>query len=175
MSGKKKLLLHCCCAPCTCGVLDRLDDYEPTLCFINPNIDTAEEYYKRAAELERLSALTLHAPVIIPPYDPAPFYAAVKGLEDEPEGGRRCDACIRLRLAQAAKYAKAFDAVTTTLTVSPHKNAPRINAIGAEITDKWVYADFKKKDGFKHSVTRSREMGLYRQRYCGCVFSKRDE
>lgn len=172
MADKKKLLLHCCCAPCTSGVLDRLEGYEPTLCFINPNLDTEAEYYKRARELERLSRETIGAPVIVPPYDPEPFYAAVRGQENEPEGGKRCETCIRLRLCQTVGMADDFDAVTTTLTISPHKNAPLINALGAELTDKWVYADFKKKDGFKHSVEQSKAHGLYRQNYCGCRFSK---
>ena len=175
MDRKKKLLLHCCCAPCSSAVLERLDGYEPTLCFVNPNIDTKEEYYKRAAELERLNALTLKAPIIIPDYKPETFTAVCKGLEREPEGGLRCRECIKLRLKATAELAGDYDAVTTTLTVSPHKNTAMINSIGAVLTDKWLYSDFKKKDGFKRSVELSRVYGLYRQNYCGCVFSKRDE
>lgn len=171
----EKLLLHCCCGPCAAGVLDRLAGYEPTLCFINPNIDTAEEYYKRADELVRLSRETIQAPVIVPEYRPDCFYAAVKGLENEPEGGRRCVKCIELRLKMTADLADGFDKVTTTLTVSPHKNAALINALGERLTEKWLYSDFKKKDGFKRSVAVSREHNLYRQNYCGCTFSKHHE
>ena len=176
---KPRLLLHCCCAPCASAVIERLaDDFRLTLLFYNPNLDTAEEYDLRARELERYSAETIGAPGIVPDFDPHPFYEAAKGLETCPEGGARCEACIGLRLRYTAAQAAGFEYFTTTLSVSPHKNAARINALGEKFEAdahgaQWLYSDFKKRDGFKRSTELSRQHNLYRQNYCGCAFSKR--
>ena len=177
--GKKpKLLLHACCAPCSSAVIERLKDvFDVTVYYYNPNIDTAEEYNVRAEELKRLcKAFSLSA--VIEKYDPEIFYETVKGYEDLPEGDKRCFLCYELRLKYAAKYAKEhnFDYFTTTLTISPLKNAEKLNAIGyktqEEFKVKFLPSDFKKRNGYYRSIELSKEYGLYRQNYCGCVFSK---
>ena len=177
--GKKpKLLLHACCAPCSSAVIERLKDvFDVTVYYYNPNIDTADEYTVRAEELKRLcKAFSLSA--VIEKYDPEIFYETVKGYEDLPEGDKRCFLCYELRLKYAAKYAKEhnFDYFTTTLTISPLKNAEKLNAIGyktqEEFKVKFLPSDFKKRNGYYRSIELSKEYGLYRQNYCGCVFSK---
>ena len=177
-----RLLLHACCAPCSSAVLEYLSQYFAiTLLYYNPNIAPLEEYQKREAELRRLvSQMKFTHPVELLPcqYDGQAFVQAARGLEGEPEGGKRCEACFRLRLRYAAQEAARlrFDYYTTTLSISPMKNAPLLNQLGAEIGREFGVAhlpsDFKKKDGYKRSVQLSKEYDLYRQDYCGCAFSK---
>lgn len=177
-----RLLLHVCCAPCSSAVLEYLSQYFAiTLLYYNPNISPREEYDKREAELKRLvSEMELvHSVDLLPcDYDGQAFVEAARGLEGEPEGGARCEACFRLRLEYAAQEAARlhFDYYTTTLTISPMKNAPLLNQLGEEMGGKYGVAhlpsDFKKKNGYKRSVELSKEYGLYRQDYCGCAFSK---
>lgn len=177
-----RLLLHVCCAPCSSAVLEYLSQYFAiTLLYYNPNISPREEYDKREAELKRLvSEMELvHLVDLLPcDYDGQAFVEAARGLEGEPEGGARCEACFRLRLEYAAQEAARlhFDYYTTTLTISPMKNAPLLNQLGEEMGEKYGVAhlpsDFKKKNGYKRSVELSKEFGLYRQDYCGCAFSK---
>lgn len=176
------LLLHACCAPCSSYVLEYLSKYFAiTLLFYNPNISPAAEYEKRAAELNRLiNEMALSSPVQIAScdYDASEFFEAVKGFEQEPEGGARCTVCYTLRLKAAAAYAKAhgFDYFTTTLSISPLKDAVRLNtigeALGKEVGVSYLCSDFKKKEGYKRSIVLSNEYHLYRQDYCGCIFSK---
>lgn len=178
-----RLLLHSCCAPCSSYVLEYLSQYfEITILFYNPNIYPPEEYQARVHEEERLiSEMPFKHPVhmISGAYDPDVYYAAVKGLEKEPEGGARCEKCFELRLSEAAREAKkgGFDYFTTTLTISPLKSAPKLNAIGERIGEEmgvaYLPSDFKKRNGYKRSVELSEEYGLYRQNYCGCVYSIR--
>ena len=177
-----RLLLHACCAPCSSAVLEYLSQYFAiTLLYYNPNIAPLEEYQKREAELRRLvSQMKFTHPVELLPcqYDGQAFVQAARGLEGEPEGGKRCEACFRLRLRYAAQEAARlrFDYYTTTLSISPMKNAPRLHQLGEEIGREFGVAhlpsDFKKKDGYKRSVQLSKEYDLYRQDYCGCAFSK---
>lgn len=177
------LFLHSCCAPCSSYVLEYLSQYfKITVFYYNPNIYPDTEYQKRVAEQKRfIGELPTKHPVsfIEGDFESARFYETVKGLEKEPEGGARCEQCFRLRLGETAKRAKEIgaDYFATTLTISPMKNAKLINAIGEEIAEKenikWLPSDFKKKNGFKRSGELSREYGLYRQDYCGCVFSRR--
>ena len=178
------LLLHCCCAPCSSTVLERIaDKAKVTVFFFNPNISPADEYEKRLTELKRLiSEMKPKKPIELleAEYDPQEFFNAVKGLENIPEGGERCRKCFELRLGKTAKEAAAheFDLFATTLTISPLKNAEVLNEVGEEKAKefgaKWLPSDFKKKDGYKRSVELSAKYGLYRQDYCGCVFSKKE-
>lgn len=172
----KRLLLHCCCAPCSSACLERLKDYfKITVLFYNPNIED-DEYEKRKAELIRLIGQTGWADFMDCDHDTAEFYDAVKGLEAEPEGGARCAVCFELRLKKTAEIALAqdFDYFATTLTLSPLKNAKLINEIGERLGgERWLYSDFKKRGGYLRSTQLSAEYGLYRQNYCGCVFSER--
>lgn len=190
-----KLLLHSCCAPCSSYCLEYLAEYfSITVLYYNPNISPEFEFYKRANEQKRLiESLPVKNPVslVVDEYDPHAFYDIAKGLENVPEGGERCFKCYRLRLSRAAEYAAAngFDYFCTTLTISPLKNAAKINEIGkaleAEInqtaaennlpTVKFLPSDFKKKGGYLRSIELSKEYGLYRQNYCGCIFSKPKE
>lgn len=177
-----RLLLHACCAPCSSYVLEYLSRYfDITVFYYNPNISPESEYRYRVGELVRLVREQPHAravSVVEGAYDPARFYEIAKGREDEPEGGERCFACYRLRLEQTARFASAegFDCFTTTLSISPHKNAEKLNAIGRELSEQvgvdYLFSDFKKKGGYARSIELSREYGLYRQDWCGCVFSK---
>ena len=179
-----RLLLHSCCAPCSSYVLEYLTDYfEITVFYYNPNISPAEEYEKRAAEQQHLiRELPAKHPIhlVVGAYEPERFYAVSRGLEQVPEGGERCFRCFRLRLEEAAKMAAegGFDYFATTLTISPLKNAQKLNEIGEELSELYkvehLPSDFKKKNGYKRSVELSALYGLYRQNYCGCVFSKRD-
>lgn len=182
LDGRKRLLLHACCAPCSSYVLEYLTKYfDISVFFYNPNISPYSEYEKRSCELKRLVKeipLSSETDIIDGQYDPERFSDMAKGLEALPEGGERCFKCYRLRMEEAAKVAseKGFDYFTTTLSISPHKNAKKINEIGQELEReyavKYLYADFKKKDGYKRSIQLSHEYGLYRQDYCGCVYSK---
>lgn len=176
------LLLHACCAPCSSYVLEYLSQYfRITLFYYNPNISPEEEYVKRVGEVRRLlSELPVQYPVefVEGRYDSFHFLEMAKGHEHDPERGERCRGCYRMRLEETAKYAKAgnFDWFTTTLTVSPYKNAQELNAIGEELAGKYgvrfLHSDFKKRNGSLRSIQLSRRYGLYRQNYCGCVFSK---
>lgn len=179
------LLLHVCCAPCSSYCLEYLSQYfSITVYYYNPNISIKEEYDYRLNEEKRLvSLMNFKNPVTVVEgrYNPREFFDVVKGLENEPEGGRRCEQCFRLRLESAAQIAaeKGFDYFTTTLTISPLKNADMLNSIGAK-TGKmyrvsWLYSDFKKREGYKRSIALSKQYNLYRQNYCGCAFSKPKE
>lgn len=178
------LLLHSCCAPCSSYCLEYLSRYfKITVLYYNPNLFPAGEYERRVSEQKKLvSVLPAKYPVTLVEMkgEPEEFYSAVKGLEHIREGGERCFACFRLRLERAARYAKenGFDFFTTTLTISPLKNAQKLNEIGEAAGVKFgvrhLPSDFKKKDGYKRSVELSKVYGLYRQDYCGCVFSKRE-
>lgn len=178
------LFLHSCCAPCSSYVLEYLSGYfKITDYYYNPNIQPQEEYGRRAQELRKLIESQPHRyPVrfVEGPYEPQKFFDAVRGLEDIPEGGDRCFACYELRMRESARLAAegGFDYFTTTLSISPLKNAARINEIGerlaAEYGVKHLPSDFKKKNGYKRSVELSAQYDLYRQDYCGCVFSRRE-
>lgn len=179
---RPRLLLHCCCAPCSSYVLEYLSKYfSITADFYNPNISPQEEYRHRADELRCLiSEMPLSGPVAFEEgaYEPQRFLEAVRGLEDCPEGGERCRVCFHLRLEQAARRARegGFDWFTTTLTISPLKNAAALNEIGQSLGEiygvRFLPSDFKKKEGYKRSIQLSGEYGLYRQDFCGCAFSR---
>ncbi len=176
------LLLHSCCAPCSSYVLEYLTNYfYITILFYNPNISSKEEYDKRLNELKRLVEKLPHSnkiEIVEARYEPKEFIDIAKGLETLPEGGERCFKCYRLRLEEAAKYAKDnnYDFFTTTLSISPHKNADKLNEIGEELQNiyqiNYLYADFKKKGGYQRSIELSRKYNLYRQDFCGCIYSK---
>lgn len=180
-----KLFLHSCCGPCSSYVLEYLSQYfSITVFYYNPNIYPSEEYYHRVEEQQRLiDEMNFVHPVsfVEGQYDTDRFYALAKGLEKEPEGGERCFRCYRLRLEQSAALAKegGFDYFTTTLSISPYKNAEKLNEIGEELAAQYgvkhLPCDFKKKEGYKRSVELSKIYGMYRQDYCGCVFSKREQ
>ncbi len=179
------LFLHSCCAPCSSYVLEYLSQYfRITLFFYNPNIYPEEEYRKRVAEQEKfIACLQTKHPITFwaGEYDTARFYALAKGMEKEPEGGRRCFACYELRLEEAAKTAQSagFDYFATTLSISPLKNAQKINETGEKIGEKYnikhLPSDFKKKGGYLRSIQLAKEYELYRQDYCGCIFSVRKD
>ncbi len=176
------LLLHSCCAPCSSYVLEYLSQYfKITDFFYNPNIDPESEYTKRIVELQRLidtMPLKHSVSFLAGSYDREKFYEMAKGLEHVREGGERCFGCYELRLREAAKVAAEgeYDYFTTTLSISPHKNAAKLNEIGNRLGEEYGVAylpsDFKKKNGFKRSIELSVEYDLYRQNYCGCIFSK---
>lgn len=178
-----KILLHVCCAPCALGVLDRAAKKgELTLFFYNPNIFPDEEYVRRLDVLKKVIEKKYpNLPLIESSYDEGEYLSAVSGFENEKEGGKRCERCIELRMRRTAKYAKenGFDAFTTTLSVSPHKSYPTIAKIGKSLEKEFditfIDDDFKKKDGFLQSTRLSKEMGIYRQKYCGCRYSINDE
>ena len=181
LSIKPTLLLHACCAPCSSAVLEYLHEhFKITLFFYNPNIAPQEEFNYRLEELKRLIVEMnfTDIEIVAPAYDNNEFEALAKGLESLPEGDKRCKKCYRLRLLKTAEYAKAhgFDYFTTTLSVSPYKNAQALNEIGGELErelgTRYLYSDFKKKEGYKRSIELSREYGLYRQDFCGCEFSR---
>lgn len=179
---RPSLLLHACCAPCSSYVLEYLNSYfNITVYFYNPNITDKNEYYKRYAELERLISEIPHDGKITAEdggMNPSAFFEIAKDLESLPEGGERCFKCYRLRLESAAKAAQigGYDYFTTTLSISPHKNAAVLNEIGAELAQKYnvnyLFSDFKKKNGYKRSCELSAIYSLYRQDYCGCIYSK---
>ncbi|MDE5695890.1 MAG: epoxyqueuosine reductase QueH [Lachnospiraceae bacterium] len=180
-----RLLLHSCCAPCSSYVLEYLRQYfEITVLYYNPNISMETEYQKRVEEQKRLIAAYnqqddsgLPISVIEGDYEPEAFFGIAKGLEQCPEGGERCFACYELRLRKTAELAKEMrqDYFATTLTVSPLKNAAKLNEIGGRLAEEyqipWLPSDFKKKNGYKRSIELSAEYELYRQNYCGCVYS----
>ena len=180
-----RLLLHSCCAPCSSHVIDTLTPYfDITILYYNPNIEPYEEYLKRKEEeirflkeypnINKLDIMDCD-------YDEDKFKEMAKGLEHEHEGGPRCFKCYRLRLEKTAKTAKDnnFDYFGTTLTVSPYKNSQKLNEIGEELESiydiKYLYSDFKKKDGYKHSIELAKKYNLYRQDYCGCKYSKAEK
>lgn len=175
-----KLLLHSCCAPCSSYCLkETAKAFRVTVFYYNPNLDCEAEYVKRKSEQLRFLRETGYADFLDCDYSPEEFAEAVEGYEQEPEGGARCSRCFRLRLEKTARAAKAggFDYFGTTLTVSPLKNAALINEIGYELQDlygvKYLPSDFKKRGGYYESVALSKQCGLYRQNYCGCVYSQR--
>lgn len=172
--GKPKLLLHCCCAPCSSAVIERLKQhFEITYFYFNPNIDTTNEFLKRKQEFEKLGVN-----VVDVGYDHNQFLTLIKGYENEPEGGTRCRICIANRMDKTFEYAvlNNFELVTTTLSISPHKDAEFINACGEMLEKKYgikyLHADFKKENGYLKSTQICKEKGIYRQDYCGCEFAK---
>ncbi len=178
------LLLHACCAPCSTACLERLADYfKVTIFYYNPNITDKNEYQKRIDEIKKLISLInpkYKVELLEGDYDPKVFLNMSKGLENEPERGKRCYKCYELRLRETANIASklGFNNFCTTLTLSPHKNCDWINEIGEnldkEYESNYLYSDFKKKEGYKRSIELSKKYDLYRQDYCGCIYSKRD-
>ena len=176
------LVLHSCCAPCSSAVLERLHEaFELVVFYYNPNISPEAEFRHRADEQKRLvEEMPLHEDtrVVEGEYDPQRFYELVRGHEEDPEGGERCGICFEMRLRKTAEYARSIGAeyFTTTLSISPLKNAQRLNELGRAIAGEfglnYLLSDFKKKDGYRRSCVLSEEHGLYRQDFCGCVFSK---
>ncbi|MCK9477874.1 MAG: epoxyqueuosine reductase QueH [Firmicutes bacterium] len=180
----KSLLLHSCCAPCSSSVLERLaGSFDVTVYFYNPNIYPQSEYDKRASQqadfIKKFKTSNIKN-CIIEQYDNSVFFESVKGLEAEKEGGERCFNCYLLRMEKTAALAaeKGMDYFTTTLSVSPYKNAKKLNEIGVALAEKYgvgyLYSDFKKKDGYKRSIELSAKYNLYRQNYCGCIYSIKD-
>ncbi len=180
LNNKKTLLLHSCCAPCSSAVLERISKYfKITILFYNPNITDYSEYLKRKDELKRLiKDANYDIEVMDCDYDKDKFISMALGLEDKKEGDIRCYKCYKLRLEKTALVAREnnFDYFTTTLSISPYKNSKWLNEIGKELSDKYkvnyLYADFKKKNGYKRSIELSNIYHLYRQDYCGCIYSK---
>lgn len=205
--NKKKLLLHACCCPCSSHCLEVLSqhNFEITIFFYNPNIDEKEEYMKRYEELIRFTKeadFAKNVKIVDGGYDPEVFFDMAKGLEDLPERGKRCYLCYEMRLKKTFEYAKenGYDYFSTTLSISPFKNAEWLNEIGKRLESedslestsgerlenvecadaknadgvKFLYSDFKKKNGYKRSIELSEEYNLYRQNYCGCIFSKQE-
>ena len=184
---KPELLLHSCCGPCSTAVIERLmPDYKITVFYFNPCITDREEYEKRKAiQIAFIDAFNRETPCvgkvkfIEGDYKPEVYFERVKGLEGEPEGGKRCEVCFRQRLEETARMAKSLemDCFTTTLTISPHKDYEIISGIGKELEEElgveFLDIDFKKKAGFQRSIQLAKKHGLYRQDYCGCEFSKR--
>lgn len=180
----KRLLLHVCCAPCVLVPMERLNgqDFFVSLFFYNPNIHPEGEYEKRRSELEKFAGeggmYTVRIDCFFGNYDKDHWFSLTKGLENEPEGGKRCEICYKMRMEETAKMAKerGFDAFAVSMTISPHKSADLINKIGRESAAQYgieyIESDFKKRDGFKRSLELSKKYGFYRQSYCGCVWSK---
>ena len=181
--ARPRLLLHSCCAPCSSAVLERLHAaFDIGVFYYNPNIAPAEEFEHRVKEQARLVQALPYGngiEVIRGEYDPQRFYDAVRGHEDDPEGGARCALCFRLRLRETALLAarRGDDYFTSTLSISPLKDAQLLNAIGRELSAEvgvpWLPSDFKKRNGYRRSCELSQQYGLYRQDYCGCIFSRR--
>ena len=179
---RPSLLLHSCCGPCSSYVMEYLAQYfDITIFYYNPNISPAAEFQFRAEEQQRLiREMDLGVSFLLGKYEPERFFSLAKGHEAEPEGGERCFRCYELRLREAAETAKSLgmDYFTTTLSISPLKNAEKLNEIGDALAEEYGVAylnsDFKKKNGYKRSVELSEQYGMYRQYYCGCVFSKRE-
>lgn len=184
LENPKRLLLHSCCAPCSSYCLEYLTQFfSVTVFYYNPNIDILQEYQKRVLEQKRLvECLPVKYPVsfLEGTYEPEKFHEMAKGLEKEKEGGARCFQCYEMRLYETACAAKegGYDYFTTTLSISPLKNAEKLNEIGERIAGemglKFLPSDFKKKNGYLRSIELSREYDLYRQNYCGCSYSKND-
>ena len=187
----RRLFLHSCCAPCSSYCLEYLRQYfDVTVFYYNPNISFLEEYRHRVEELKRLvstlneeakgSEMLNQIALLEGAYEPEKFFEATKGLEDCPEGGERCFICYELRLRRTAELARelGFSYFTTTLSISPYKDAEKLNAIGRKLSEEYevsyLYSDFKKKDRYKRSIALSREYGLYRQEFCGCPFSREE-
>ena len=176
------LALHSCCAPCSSAVLERLNEhFRIALYYYNPNISPEKEFRHRVEEQKRLvRQMPLAADLTVAEgfYEPERFYELVRGHEDDPEGGERCGICFEMRLRSTAEYARSIgaDYFTTTLSISPLKDAQRLNAIGKALSEefgvKYLYSDFKKRDGYRRSCALSEEYGLYRQDFCGCAFSR---
>ena len=174
LENKPRLLLHCCCAPCSSAVIERLKEFfEITFYYYNPNIYPKEEYLLRQSEFSKLGVN-----IVAEEYNHQEFLHISKGLENEPEGGNRCRVCIAQRMNKAFEYAKQhnYDYVTTTLTISPHKDCEFINTLGEQLQQKYninyLYADFKKQNGYLRSIQICKDIGIYRQDYCGCEFTK---
>jgi predicted adenine nucleotide alpha hydrolase (AANH) superfamily ATPase len=173
-----KILLHICCGVCAAGVVERLtlEGHQVHGLFYNPNIHPRQEYDRRL-EVARKVARELDFPLEVPLYITEEWFEETVSLEDEPEGGRRCEVCFRLRLKKTYLYMTdcGADAFTTTLTISPHKSADMINRVGQEIGgERFLARDFKKKAGFKRAVELAKKWALYRQDYCGCIYSMRN-
>ncbi len=185
LTEKKKLLLHSCCAPCSSHVISFLTKYfDITILYYNPNISPYDEYLKRKEEQKRLIKeieKVNNLDIIDCDYDNDLYESSIKGYEDCPERGERCTICFNLRLGFTARMASelGYDYFCSTLSVSPYKNAKLINeigdALGKEYNIKWLYSDFKKEDGYKHSIELSHKYNLYRQDYCGCKYSVRNK
>ena len=183
---KPTLLLHVCCGPCSGNVLKEISEFfDITIYYSNSNIYPDTEYFRRFHELEDFiqrfnQDFNQNIQVVEKEYQPKEYLKDISQYKDEPEGGKRCTVCFSLRLKETAKRAKenSFDYFTTTLTVSPHKNSELINKLGIEIGErvgvKFLVADFKKREGYKRSIELSKEFDLYRQNYCGCLYSKSD-
>ena len=176
-NNKEGILLHACCAPCSTYVIDMLSQfYRVTTLFYNPNIQPEEEYKKRLKDVEKLCELK-KTELFVLDYDVTSWFETIKGLEEEPEGGRRCRVCFEVRLEKTAKTAveKGFKMFATTLTVSPKKDTQVINTVGSGVAERFgigfLESNFKKNDGYKKSCELCRQYDLYRQKYCGCVFS----
>lgn len=180
----EELLLHACCAPCSSACLERLGNYfRATIFYYNPNITEEDEYKKRLNEISNFIKkfkTKYEIKLIEGDYDPKVFFNMAEGLENEPERGKRCYKCYQLRLEETARIADKynFKYFCTTLTLSPHKNSNWVNEIGSELDKKYnstyLYSDFKKKNRYKRSIELSKEYNLYRQDYCGCIFSKKE-
>lgn len=180
-----ELLLHACCAPCSSAVLERIaNHFQVTIFYYNPNIGDEDEYKKRSQEIKKFLKqfkTKYKISLIEGNYEPTKFYDMAKGLETSEERGPRCYKCYKLRLEETAKVAdiKGFEYFCTTLTLSPHKNSSWINEIGKELNSKYnstyLYSDFKKREGYKRSIELSKEYNLYRQDYCGCIYSKKNK
>lgn len=180
--SKPSLLLHACCAPCSSYCVEYLSQYfDITIFYYNPNIICKEEYEKRYLEFEKIQKSICNVKIVKAQYDNLEFFNAIKGYEDCEEGGERCFICYELRLRKTALEAKekGFDYFASTLSISPHKNAEKLNEIGKNIEKeyniKWLPNDFKKKGGYLRSTVLSKELGMYRQNYCGCVYSAKEE
>ncbi|MFW6151505.1 MAG: epoxyqueuosine reductase QueH [Verrucomicrobiota bacterium] len=174
MKKRDTLLMHVCCGPCAGGAVRRVaEDYDVTLFYSNSNIWPEAEYYIRL-ESARMLAVELKLPLVEDVYDHTRWLKWIKGREKDPEGGRRCELCFRFNIGRTAIYAEnhRFDRITTTLTISPHKSVEMVFLAGNSF-EKFLPVDFRKKDGFKHSIEISRRYNLYRQHYCGCEFSIR--
>ncbi|MBQ9278037.1 MAG: epoxyqueuosine reductase QueH [Lachnospiraceae bacterium] len=181
---KERLLLHACCAPCSSYVLEYLENkYDITVFYYNPNITEMAEYKKRVSEITRFideAPFAKNVKLLEGKYEPELFFEMAKGLESEPERGKRCYKCYELRMEETARYAKEkeFDLFTTTLSISPHKNADWLNEIGNRLSEKYeidyLYSNFKKNNGYSRSIQLSKEYNLYRQNYCGCIYSKEE-
>lgn len=180
---RKKLLLHSCCAPCSSGVVPQLNDYDITLLFYNPNIDTIDEYNRRLNALisyveQYNKEYNAGIKYIAIPYNHSEFLSSAQKLSSEREGGARCGVCIEIRLDFTGKFASenGYDLFASTLSVSPHKNHELINNIGSVISGKYkveyLPSNFKKNNGFLMSIENSKKYGIYRQNYCGCEFAK---
>ncbi|MBD3182510.1 recombinase [Candidatus Poribacteria bacterium] len=176
-----KMLLHICCAPCSTHVVKEIREEfnDTTGFFYNPNIHPKKEYLYREQEMKEYAG-KIGLPLVCAEYDDGNWFELTRGMENIPEGGQRCFLCYRMRLEKTVQYAveNGYEIFTTTLSVSPHKNARVINRIGAELAEKYNLkfypGDFKKRGGFEKSVQMSKEAGLYRQSYCGCIFSQRE-